>query len=193
VSVPGASDVPEKPWPAKIVETLLHNPYFSVLLQHVIVPDGTERVYYTVNFAAPAVGVIARRGSDILLVRQYRFIVDEFVWAIPSGGVAKGEPVASAAARELEEETGYRAGVLEPLMYCYASYGCSNQRYEIFLADHLEETGVALDCNEVLEARWFSREELLELILNNGVVDNLSLSPLLLILLREALASSASS
>ena len=112
-----ASD-PRKPWSARIIDTLHRNPYFSLLLQHVIVPDGTERVYYTVDFPAPAVGVIARRGDDVLLVRQYRFIVDEFVWAIPSGGVSEGESVTAAAARELEEETGYRAGRIEPLMFC---------------------------------------------------------------------------
>jgi 8-oxo-dGTP pyrophosphatase MutT (NUDIX family) len=187
-----ASD-PRKPWSARIVDTLLHNPYFSVLLQHVVVPDGTERVYYTVNFPSPAVGVIARRGDDVLLVRQYRFIVDEYVWAIPSGGVSEGESVTAAAARELEEETGYRAGRIEPLMFCYASYGCSNQRYEIFIADDLVDTGIAVDANEVIETRWFSKEELVELILKNGVVDNLSLSPLLLMLLREALRANRSS
>ena len=187
-----ASD-PRKPWSARIIDTLHRNPYFSLLLQHVIVPDGTERVYYTVDFPAPAVGVIARRGDDVLLVRQYRFIVDEFVWAIPSGGVSEGESVTAAAARELEEETGYRAGRIEPLMFCYASYGCSNQRYEIFVADDLVDTGIAVDANEVIETRWFSKEELVELILKNGVVDNLSLSPLLLMLLREALSASRSS
>src|SRR5207302_9996509 len=109
--------------------------------------------------------------------------------AIPSGGVAEGEVVKAAAARELEEETGYRATRLEPLMFCYASYGCSNQRYEIFLADDLEQTGIAADCNEVLESRWFTREELVDLIFKNGVVDNLSLSPLLFLLLREALGA----
>lgn len=187
------SPVPPKPWSSRIVDTLLRNPYFSVLLQHVIVPDGSERVYYTVNFQAPAVGIVARRGTDVLLVRQYRFIVDEFVWAIPSGGVAEGEPVAAAAVRELQEETGYRAGRMEPLMYCYASYGCSNQRYEIFVADDVVETGTAVDGNEVLETRWFTREELIELIEANGVVDNLSLSPLLLVLLRAQLAAKARS
>jgi len=191
-----ADDQQEKahaPWPARVVETLLDNPYFSVLLQHVIVPDGTQRVYYTVNFPAPAVGVVARRGTDVLLVRQYRFIVDEFVWAIPSGGVSAGESVTAAAARELEEETGYRAGRIEPLMFCYASYGSSNQRYEIFVADDVVDAGTAIDGNEVLEARWFSREELLELVLKNGVVDNLSLSPLLLLLLRDVLHAEAPS
>ena len=177
-------DKPARPWSAQIVDTLLSNPYFSVLLQRVTVTDGSERTYYTVDFPAPAVGIIARRGDDVLLVRQYRFIVDEYVWAIPSGGAAAGESPIDAARRELLEETGYHAGRLEPLMFCYASYGCSNQRYEIFVADDLEESGATIDANEVIEARWFAREELVDLILRNGVVDNLSLSPLLLLLLK---------
>lgn len=180
-----------KPWTARVVDTLLRNPYFGVLLQNVTLPDGSERVYYTVDFPAPAVGVVARRGDEVLLVRQYRFIVDEFVWAIPSGGLAAGETLVDAANRELEEETGYRAGSLEPLMFAYASYGSGNQRYEIFIAENLEPTGQDIDRNEVLETRWFSREELVDLILNNGVVDNLSLSPLLLMLLRGAAGRSS--
>lgn len=183
-------DVPgqePKPWTSRSVETLVKNPYFSVLLQQVTVSDGSDRTYYTIDFPAPAVGIVARRGTDVLLVRQYRFIVDEYVWAIPSGGAIAGEDLTAAALRELEEETGYRAGRIEPLMFCWASYGCSNQRYEIFLASDLTATGMQHDANEVLETRWFTRDELVELILANGVVDNLSLSPLLLVLFREAL------
>jgi ADP-ribose diphosphatase len=172
-----------RPWSSTIVDTLLTNPYFSVLLHDVIVPDGTQRTYYTLNFPAPAVGIVARCGTNTLLVRQYRFIVDEYVWAIPSGGVAAGETIRDAAARELKEETGYSAGALEPLMHCYASYGCSNQRYEIFLAHDLVDSGAPVDRNEVLGLRWFSESELRELIQENGIVDNLSLSPLLLMLL----------
>jgi ADP-ribose pyrophosphatase len=178
---------PSKPWSATAAETLLSNPYFKVLRQQVTVNDGTQREYHTIDYATPAVGVVARRGTDTLLVRQYRFIVDEFVWAIPSGGVAVGETIADAAERELEEETGYRAKRMNALMYCYASYGSSNQRYEIFLGDDLERTDGQVDANEVLEVKWFARDELIRLILDNGVVDNLSLSPLLLVLLRDGM------
>lgn len=174
-----------KPWSATVVETLSANPYFSVLLQHVTVPDGTHRTYYTLDFPAPAVGIVARRGTDVLLLRQYRFIIDEYVWAIPSGGSAVGETPHAAAARELLEETGYTARSMSPLMHCYASYGCSNQRYDIFLAEDLEDSGSPIDANEVLDVRWFTREELLALIRANGIVDNLSLSPLLLVLLED--------
>lgn len=175
----------KRPWSARVARTLSENPYFSVLLQDVTVPDGSSRTYYTIHHPAPAVGVVARRGTDTLLIHQYRFIVDEYVWAIPSGGAAPGEPLAAAALRELEEETGYGAASVVPLLGCYASYGSSNQRYEIFLAEDLTPTAAPLDRNEVIEARWFSRAELVALIRRNGIVDNLSLSPLLYVLLRD--------
>ncbi len=176
-----------KLWSSNIVETLTTNPYFSVLLQDVTVPDGSKRTYYTIHFTGPAVGVVATRGSDVLLIRQYRFIVDEFVWAIPSGGVIQGETAEAAAKRELHEETGYSVSSVEPLLRCYASYGCSDQSFEIFLAkDPVLGPGV-IDANEVINTRWFSRQELLELVLTNGIVDNLSLSPLLIVLLQGSI------
>ena len=70
-------------------------------------------------------------------------------------------------------------------MHCYASYGCSDQRFDIFLANEVVAGEKDFDRTEVLDVRWFRREEVLELINQNGVVDNLSLSPLLLVLLRE--------
>ncbi len=174
-----------KPWRANVIDTLTQNPYFSVRLQDVEVTDGSKRTYYTIHFPGPAVGVVARRGSDVLLVRQYRFIVDEYVWAIPSGGVAPNESPTEAARRELEEETGYSAADVEPLLNCYASYGCSDQQFKIFLATGLTEIATPFDGNEVIETKWFSRDELLDLIDCNGVVDNLSLSPLLYVLLND--------
>ena len=163
------------------------NPYFSVLLQDVTVADGSHRTYFTLHFPTPAVGIVARRGTRTCSCSNSTgSIVDEYVWAIPSGGVAEGETTRDAAVRELLEETGHTARSLSPLMHCYASYGCGDQRYEIFLADGLEESGSAIDGNEVLEVRWFSKEELLALIACNGIVDNLSLSPLLLVLLGDA-------
>jgi ADP-ribose pyrophosphatase len=179
------SSAERKPWSATAVETVLNNPYFSVRTQDVTVTDGSSCVYHTIHFPNPAVGIVARRGTDFLLIRQYRFIVDEFVWAIPSGSASTGESLESCAIRELEEETGYTARHLKPLLFCYASYGSTDQRFEIFQATDVRKTASVPDANEVIEARWFTRDEVIALIDENGIVDNLSLSPLLLALRRD--------
>jgi ADP-ribose pyrophosphatase len=166
------------------MEILSQNPYFSVVKKQLNSYDGLSNQFYIVEFPRPAVGVLVTRGTDVLLIRQYRPIVDEYVWAIPSGGVSLEETPAEAAARELEEETGFRATSLTPWMNCYASYGCSNQRFEIFWTSDVVETGKGFDRAEVIEVRWFNRTELREFVLSNGVVDNLSLSPLLLFLFK---------
>lgn len=173
-------------WKVEPLETLTRNPWFGVLLQNVTLPDGTVQKYYTVDFPTSAVGVIVRRGDEFLLIHQYRFIVDEHVWAIPSGGAQEGESAAGAAAREMEEETGYRPSQpLEHLLGYYPSYGSGNQRFELFLADDPVRTRETLDTNEVISTRWFKKKEVLAMIQQNGIVDGLSLTPLLLLLLRD--------
>jgi|SRR4051794_8641438 ADP-ribose pyrophosphatase len=91
------SDVGPAGWRVRLAERVLENPWFSVLQQRVAVPDGTERTYWTLDFPSPAVAVMVGRGDDFLLMRQYRFIVGEHVWAIPSGGVEAGESLTDAA------------------------------------------------------------------------------------------------
>jgi ADP-ribose pyrophosphatase len=158
-----------------------------VLLQEVVVPDGTSKTYHTIQFPRPAIGVVVRRGTDFLLLHQYRFIVNEYVWAIPSGGIEPGESPEQAAIRELREETGLVVKSVRPLMHCYASYGCSDQQFLIFLADEAEPSQGDYDKNEVISWRWFTCEDVLHMIMVNGIVDNLSLSPILLVLLQDAL------
>jgi len=176
----------KKGWRATKTETLHRNPYFGVLRKRVRLPDASYTTYFTLDFQRPAVGVVAVHEGRFLLLRQYRFIVDEFVWAIPSGGIHANETARQAAARELREETGYRARRLRRLQAFYASYGCSNQVFDIFLAEGLIRTDASFDRNEVMGLRWFTPRELTALIARNGIVDGLSLAPLLLTLFKNS-------
>jgi 8-oxo-dGTP pyrophosphatase MutT (NUDIX family) len=173
-------------WKVEPIETLTRNPWFGVLKQKVTRPDGTVSPYYTIDFPNRAVGVVVRRGEQFLFIHQYRFIVDEHVWAIPSGGTEKGESFAEAAAREMEEETGYRPSKqLQHILSYYPSYGCGNQRFELFLAEDPVAVREVEDTDEVIRTRWFGKAEVLEMIGRNQIVDGLSLTPLLLVLLQE--------
>src|SRR5437764_15235625 len=98
-------------WKVEVLDTLTRNPWFGVLLQKVTQPDGSSEPYYTIDFPHRAVGVVVRRGDEFLFIRQYRFIVDEHVWGIPSGGRENRESTAAAAATEMEEQPWYRHSV----------------------------------------------------------------------------------
>jgi 8-oxo-dGTP pyrophosphatase MutT (NUDIX family) len=169
------------------VEGVLHaNPWFSILQQAVRRPDGSVGTHYTIHHARPAVGIVARRNDRYLLIRQHRFIIDQLVWAIPSGNIEAGETPAEAAARELREEAGLEAANLRSLIHYFPTYGCSDQRFELFLADGVVSNGAGVDQAEVIRARWFSRAEIETMIRENDIVDGLSLVPLLYVLLLDS-------
>jgi ADP-ribose diphosphatase len=174
-------------WKSELVRTLTRNPWFGVVEQKVTRPDGSTLPYFTIDFPRPSVGVVVRRGDQFLLIRQFRFIVGEHVWAIPSGGVEPGEDPSNAAAREMEEETGYRAQApLRHLFGYYPSYGCGNQRFELYLADDPVQVKEMPDPQEVMSTRWFPKQEVVAMIARNQIVDGLSLTPLLAVLLEDS-------
>ena len=165
---PSPSTEPEgpTPWTVESTEAVFENPWFSVLKQKVRDPTGKLLDYHVVSFERPAVGIVARKNNRYLLIRQYRFIVDEYVWAIPSGS---------------------RANRIRHLLGYYPSYGATNQRFELFLADDVAPAESSFDTTEVMGIGWFSREEIIAMILENRVVDGLSLTPLAVLLLGEEL------
>jgi NUDIX domain len=86
--------------------------------------------------------------------------------------------------REMEEETGYRPRKpLRHLFGYYPSYGCGNQRFELFLADDPVQVKETPDPQEVMSTRWFSKGELVGMIARREIIDGLSLTPLLAVLL----------
>ena len=184
--VDGASGSPgEKNWQVLEQRAISANPWFRVLQSRVRMPDARETTYFTLDFPKAAVGVIPRRGGEVLLIRQYRFIVDSFVWAIPSGGAEKSEDLEDAARRELLEETGYHASSIRSVLRYFPSYGCGNQEFHLFEAE-VSGAGGTFDRNEVLEVKWFPTAEVKEMLFANRIVDGLSLTPLLLVCAREA-------
>lgn len=89
-----------------------------------------------------AVGVVAIDGDGrVLLVRQYRHPVADWLWELPAGLLdVDGESPIDAAARELAEEGGVEAGRMAPLIVAHTSPGMTDERIEIFLASEITPT-----------------------------------------------------
>ena len=79
--------------------------------------------------------------DEIVMVRQYRHGAQAFTLELPGGLVDPGEEPATAAARELQEESGYRAGPVRPLGHLNPNPALFNNRVHTYLAEGCERTG----------------------------------------------------
>ncbi len=112
--------------------------------------------------------------------RIYRYTVDRTLLECPSGGL-DGEDAETAARRELEEETGYRAGRIERLGRFFASTGISNESYEVCLATALCDDGeIRREATEQIEVELLPLTDLRARALRGEMEDGPSAFALLL-------------
>ena len=88
--------------------------------------------------------------GNIIMLRQFRYAASGFILEIPAGKIDAGEAPETCAARELQEETGYRSDHLEPLGFIWTTPGFTNEKIWLYLAQDLQECEQALEDNEVL-------------------------------------------
>jgi len=131
----------------------------------------------------PGICVIVPFVDDdhIVLMRQYRYSIDDALWELPAGTLngreenarmVPTETPAECAARELLEETGYEAGRLEKVCECYAMLGYNDEIIHVFFARDLTKREQQLDIGEVIyELRAFSGAELEAMISKSEIRD----------------------
>lgn len=110
--------------------------------------------------------------GKILMVRQYRNALDRYTLEIPAGALdAEDEPGLLCAARELEEETGYRSENLEWLITLRTTVAFCNERIEVYVAKDLIPSKQHLDEDEFIDLKAYSMDELKEKIFTGEIED----------------------
>ena len=126
-----------------------------------------------------AVVPVTKEGK-ILMVRQYRNAIDRFTLEIPAGAFdTTNESGESCVARELEEETGYKAGKVEYLITTRSMVAFCNEKVEIFVATDLIPSEQNLDDEESIELEEYTIEELKEKIYAGEIQDSKTVAGLL--------------
>jgi len=129
------------------------------------------------------VGIVPVVDGNIILIRQFRISIERELIELPAGRLEPNENPLECAARELEEEIGYRAGKLIHLSSYFASVGNSNERMYLFLALDLEKTERHLEDDERIREVVMSLETVKEKLAKQEFEDSKTI-----IGLREALA-----
>ncbi|MCC7014713.1 MAG: NUDIX hydrolase [Planctomycetes bacterium] len=140
---------------------------FDVVRERVLLPSGLEQDLAIVDHPG-AVGIVPITAEGrVVLVRQYRHAIGDWLVEIPAGRLEPGEQPAQAAARELEEETGFRATRWTELGGFFAAPGFCSEWMRLFAASGLVEVvaeRAAMDADEEFELLQLPFEEALRAV-----------------------------
>lgn len=143
----------------------------NLRVDYVKFPSGDVRCREVVEHR-PAVAILAADADDnIFLVSQYRHAVDEVIYEIPAGLVEEGECTSETASRELQEEIGFKPGVLRELFTLYASPGFTDEKVIFFLATDLTPSKLPQDDDEYVSPRKFTLAEIKRMIGDGEIKD----------------------
>ncbi|MFD0711081.1 NUDIX hydrolase [Paenibacillus sp. GCM10027626] len=142
----------------------------SLQVDTVQLPDGGTATREIVKHPGAA-AVLALIDDKMLVVEQYRKPLEKFQVEIPAGKLDPGEDPIVAAARELEEETGYRAGSLKPLSAFYTSPGFADEKLYVYIAEQLVKGESRPDDDEFLNVEAITFEQAQQYIREERISD----------------------
>jgi ADP-ribose pyrophosphatase len=108
---------------------------------------------------------------ELLLIKQYRYAAEQYLWEIPAGRLDNGEEPAHCAERELREETGCTADRIEFLFTMYTTPGFTDERIHVFIATGLHRGATAHEADEFMTAESMKLSRALQLIEKGEIKD----------------------
>lgn len=161
-------------WKCLDSKLVYENRFFKVRQDDVQLPNGQKIkwTYWDSNDSAMVLGMT--EDKKLVMIRQYRYMVDEQVIEFPSGQLKENEPPDAAAKREFEEETGYTCSSLINLGVFYETYGQLNRKIYFFFANDIKKSQQRQDEGEDLyeniSVELVEFEKAVELALENKLV-----------------------
>ena len=149
---------------------------FTITVDHVAYPDGRVVKMECVRHRGSVVLLPMTAPDRILLVRQYRYVVDRWLWELPAGTLEPNESAHAAALRECHEEVGKIAGHAQKLLSVLPSPGFCDEEMNFFLLTDLRdrlpgEAEPHQDPDEILNVKEFSVKDVREMVRDGEIAD----------------------
>ncbi len=155
--------------------TIYEGRLFKVEVDRVHLPSGHTIDMDIVRHPGSVVLLPMPSADEIILIRQYRYTIDQWIWELPAGTVKPGEDPAAAAARECEEEIGRVAQRVARLRSFFPTPGFCDEQMHFFMCDELTDPSpdstVRKDDDEDLEPRVFTLDEAREMLDAGDIID----------------------
>lgn len=167
-------------------EFLYHGKILNLRVDRVKFPSGEIKTREIIEHKSASAVLAVDEAENIFLVAQYRHAVDEVTYEIPAGLIENEENAAETAGRELQEEIGYKPGILEEILTLYSSPGFSDEKIYLFYATELKLSELPQDDDEHLSAKKFTLPEIMKLIELGKIKDCKTIAAIYWYALRKA-------
>jgi ADP-ribose pyrophosphatase len=165
-------EYPSMPEPSLIERTPIYKGRIvNLSLDKVELPNGRVCELEMIRHQGAAAVVPVDDDNNILLVKQYRYAASGWLLEVPAGKLDGGEPPEECAAREVEEETGYKPGRLIEMGWVFTTPGFTDERIWLYLARDLKKTKQKLQTDEVLTVEKMPLRDAFELALSGKIHD----------------------
>src|SRR6266446_2107830 len=160
--------------------TIIYNgPVFGIRRDEVIEPSGVRAIREVITHPGSVVVLPVLPDGRILLIQQYRHATRQYLWELVAGRMDPGETPKAAAARELIEETGYRAKRLRVFLDVFPTPGFLEERMFLLLAEGLTAGTAEPEEDEKIISRAYTRQQLEEMIRSGKLRDAKSIAGIL--------------
>lgn len=174
-------------WKVRGSRTVYDNRWVKLELVDVEPPDGNRFEHHVVRLDPVAVALLINDDEEVLTLWRYRFAVDQWGYELVGGLVEAGEDPATTAAREAQEETGWRPigepehiGTFQPLP------GIIDAPVDAYLWRTAEKVGEPTDGEEAARIEWVPVDRILDLVRRGEVLGSGAIVPLLYYLASRA-------
>jgi ADP-ribose pyrophosphatase len=158
---------------------IYEGPVFGIRRDEVIEPSGVRAIREVITHPGSVVVLPVLPDGRILLIRQYRHATRQYLWELVAGRIDAGETPKVAAARELIEETGFRAKRFRVFLDVFPTPGFLEERMFILLAEGLTAGEAEPEEDEKIISRAYSRKELEKMIRGGKLRDAKSIAGIL--------------